>query len=67
MNNNTNKKKLELRKTAIANLTLSEEQMGMVNGGLVTPTVTESREINGLTDCQNNSKGICIPDEKKTR
>lgn len=34
MNNNaTNKKKLELKKTAIANLTLSEAQMRMVVGG----------------------------------
>lgn len=33
MYNKTNKKKLELKKTAIANLTLSEAQMGMVLGG----------------------------------
>ena len=33
MNNTTNKKKLELKKTAIANLTLSESQMKMVVGG----------------------------------
>lgn len=52
MNNNTNKKKLELRKTAIANLTLSENQMRMVVGGDVTlkteplPTATDSCKCN---------------------
>jgi hypothetical protein len=34
-NNTTNKKKLELKKTAIANLTLSESQMKAVVGGLM--------------------------------
>lgn len=29
----TNKKKLELKKTAIANLTINEQQMGMIVGG----------------------------------
>ena len=33
-NNTTNKKKLELKKTAIANLTLSEAKMKMVIGGI---------------------------------
>ena len=32
-NNTTNKKKLELKKTAIANLTLSDAQLRMVFGG----------------------------------
>ncbi len=32
-NNTTNKKKLELKKTAIANLTLSEVQMRVLVGG----------------------------------
>jgi hypothetical protein len=33
MNNTTSKKKLELKKTAIANLTLNEAQLKMVIGG----------------------------------
>ncbi len=37
-NNTTNKKKLELKKTAIANLTLSDSQMRMVMGGATTKT-----------------------------
>ena len=62
----TTKKKLELKKTAIANLSMSEAQMRMVIGGnLVTESAkcppTDSLAIQGQTDCQNNSRGHCIP------
>ena len=68
--NNTTNKNLVLNKTAIANLNLSEAQMGMVIGGggevptsVKTCPPTTSMEINL---CQNNSRGICVPDEKHT-
>lgn len=64
----TTKKKLELKKTAIANLSMSKAQMRMVVGGgnaqvtkSVTCHLTTSQAIL-LTDCGNDSRGHCIPE-----
>ncbi len=63
-NNTTNKKKLELKKTAIANLTLSEAQMKMLIGGkmsgddfcLPEPILTQASKMdNGNTACTTQS------------
>jgi hypothetical protein len=51
MNNNaTNKKKLELKKTAIANLTLSESQMKMLVGGDKENLLSGDQICQGLSD-----------------
>jgi hypothetical protein len=51
-NNTTNKKKLELKKTAIANLTLSEAQMRMMVGGGGKNNPIDSQNDDGIkTTC----------------
>jgi hypothetical protein len=52
MYNKTNKKKLELKKTAIANLTLSEAQMGIILGGGGETKVSQKTIIDGCTTQQ---------------
>jgi hypothetical protein len=55
-NNTTNKKKLELKKTAIANLTLSEAQMKMLIGGGAGNGITLSKippQIDGVDQDTN--------------
>ncbi len=53
-NNTTNKKKLELKKTAIANLTLNEAQMKIVVGGGGGKDETNS---SGIFDDDTNCTG----------
>jgi hypothetical protein len=67
MNNNTNKKKLELRKTAIANLTLSEEQMKIIKGGGGKDNPDSSGNFDDDTNCTGHmSWGHCPGVNKKT-
>jgi hypothetical protein len=52
MNNNSNKKKLELKKMAIANLTLSDAQMRVVVGGGGKTDPIDSQNADGIkTTC----------------
>jgi hypothetical protein len=65
-NDTTNKKKLELKKTAIANLTLSESQMRMVIGGYTEPSskcqpLGGSKIIDDGNPCGTQSVIPCIP------
>lgn len=60
--NTTNKTKLELKKTAIANLTLSEAQMKMVIGGnLVTKPISGSKPPVEGDAAGGNCTGMGIP------
>ena len=61
-NNTTNKKKLELKKTAIANLTLSDAQLRLVMGGVEMSgdvychsVVVTASELGGADSCTSTS------------
>lgn len=50
----TNKKKLELKKTAIANLTLNAQQLGMIVGGEI---IAAGSRFIGEGDCTIRTHG----------
>jgi hypothetical protein len=50
--NTATKKKLELKKTAIANLQMSEEKMGLLIGGNIGVEET-SKLVQDATNCTN--------------